>query len=68
MNKYIIDRATKLKDEIGNRAKKEFETENFKLFYDKGMWCVKVFIDKDDVMDYNVIRDENGRIDFEIKE
>jgi hypothetical protein len=67
MKRYITNRAESIKSQIENRIKEEFETEIFDLFYDGG-WYVRIVIDENDIIEYNVIMDEKNVIDFEIRE
>ena len=72
MKKYIADRSKQMKNKILSKARENLIHEDIHIFWENSQWWIKVFIGlldngELDVVDYNVVEDENGNIDFEVR-
>jgi NAD(P)H-flavin reductase len=66
MKRYITNKANVIKEKIKSKITDEFETDLYDLLYKNG-WYVRIVIDEDDVIEYNVVMDENNNVDFELR-
>lgn len=72
MKKYILNKSNEMKEKILMRAVRLFETDRITIKWENGHWWIEVFIQKlkdgtDDIIQYDVVQDSTGGIDFEIR-